>query len=322
MLAGAGLLPFLIGDHFFVFFLTTFFIFAMLALGLQLIIGYSGVISLGHAAFFGIGAYTSSILAKSLGIPFALALPLAGVLAALGGLLMSPIIRLRDVYFAMASFAFGIVVSEVFNQWKPVTGGHDGLSIIPLAQLGPLVFDSPSRFYYLALGLATAQYLLFRRLLASPFGHALDAMRQNEAGAKAAGLNLTALKVRAIVLGAGTAGVAGSLHAHFNGSVSPQTFLWSQSIALLTMVVVGGLQSLPGVVAATFLLLFLSEYLRDLVQYKVLINGLVLALFMIFLPRGIAGAAHALFQGRALWSKLFPSLGRVAPGHGAAMREP
>jgi branched-chain amino acid transport system permease protein len=313
LLVAAALIPVVLGEHFLVFFLTTFFIAVMLTLGLQLIIGYAGVTSLGHAAFYGIGAYTSAILSTRFGVPFLISLPMGGLLAMLGGLVMSPIIRLREIYFAMASLAFGIVVSEVFTQWKPVTGGHDGLSLIPSAQIGPVVFDTPSRFYYLALGLAATQYLFFRRLLDSPFGEALNAMRQNEAGARAAGLPLARLKVWAILLGAVTAGLAGSLHASFNGSVSPQNFLWTQSIALLTMVVVGGIQSLPGVVASTFLLLFLSEYLRSLVEYKVLINGVILALFMIFLPRGLSGIAGALHRRQGSGHTPLAAAARVGP---------
>lgn len=284
-----ALIPALLGDSFFVFFLSSFFIFAMLTLSLQLLVGYAGILSLSHAAFFGIGAYCSAIMTVRYEVPFLLALPVAGVAAGIGGLLMSPIIRLREVYFAMASFAFGIVITEVFANWKSVTGGHDGFSMIPIAGLGPIDLDTPGKFYYLVLVLLAAQYLLYRQILASPFGRALNAMRQNESGAKSAGLNLTALKIWAILLAAVSAGIAGSLYAHLNGTVSPQMFHWSQSITLLTMVVVGGASSTPGVFAGTFVLMFLTQYLRGFPEYSALVNGLLLTLFVIFLPSGIGG---------------------------------
>lgn len=298
---GLALVPVALGDHFFVFFLTSYLIFAMLTLGLQLLVGYAGILSLGHAAFFGVGAYCSGVLTGRYDVPFLLALPISGLAAALVGLLMSPIIRLREVYFAMASFAFGIMATEVFAHWKSVTGGHDGLSMIPFAEIGPYALDTPSKFYYLVLLLLLAQFILFRRLLGSPFGRALDAMRQSEPGARSAGLNLTALKIWAILLGAASAGIAGCLYAHLNGSVSPQMFHWSQSVALLTMVVVGGVSSVPGVLAGTFLLLFLTQYVRGFSEYTTLVDGLVLTLFVIFLPDGLGGIRLGRSLFRAGW---------------------
>jgi branched-chain amino acid transport system permease protein len=291
--------PTLLGNSFFVFFLTSFFIFMMLTMGLQLLIGYAGILSLGHAAFFGVGAYCSAILTARYGFPFLVALPLAGLLAGFCGILMAPIIRLREVYFAMASFAFGIVLAEVFAHWKSVTGGHDGFPMIPFAALGPYVLDTPGKFYYLVLALLAAQYLLYRVILTSTFGRALNAMRQNEAAAKSAGLNIVALKIWTIVITSALAGVAGALYAHLNGSVSPQMFHWSQSITLLTMVVVGGFTSIAGLFSATFLLMYLTQYLRWLSEYTALVNGLVLTLFVIFLPAGLGGLLDGINRWRA-----------------------
>lgn len=282
-------LPVALGDHFFLFVLAGCFIFAMLSLGLQFVVGFSGILSLGHAAFFGIGAYTSAVLTSHAGLPFLLAMVLSGIMAGVGGLLMSPIIRLREVYFAMASFAFGIIMTELFVHWKSVTGGHDGLSTVPFASIGPLVFDSPTKLYYLTLVVAIAQYAFTFAVIRSPIGRALDAMKQNANGAQSAGLNIVALKIYAILLGAVTAGIAGSLYAHITGSVSPQMFRWAQSINLLTMVIVGGSTSIIGVTIATFVIQLMPEYLRGLSAYTSLINGLILALFMMFLPRGIGG---------------------------------
>lgn len=287
--AALAFMPTLLGNSFFVLFLTSFFIFVMLTMGLQLLVGYAGILSLGHAAFFGVGAYCSAILTGRYGFPFAAALPLAGLLAGFCGILMSPIIRLREVYFAMASFAFGIVLTEVFLHWKSMTGGHDGFPMIPFAAVGSYALDTPAKFYYLVLFFLVAQYFLFRGILNSTFGRSLNAMRQSETGAKSAGLNIVALKVWAILISAIFAGVAGALYAHLNGSVSPQMFHWSQSITLLTMVVVGGVNSTTGLFSSTFLLMYLTQYLRWLSEYNTLVNGLILTLFVIFLPAGLGG---------------------------------
>lgn len=287
------------GSSFFIFFLTAFFIFMILTMGLQFLIGHAGILSLGHAAFFGVGAYCSAILTGRYGWPFLAALPVAGLLAGACGLLMSPIIRLREVYFAMASFAFGIVLTEVFTHWKSMTGGHDGFPMIPFAALGSYQLDTPGKLYYLVLLLLIAHYFFYQVIIGSTFGRSLNAMRQNEAGAKSAGLNIVALKICAILIAATSAGLAGALYAHLNGSVSPQMFHWTQSVTLLTMVVVGGTNSMAGLFCGTFLLMYLTQYLRFLSEYNTLVNGAILTLFVIFLPSGIGGL---LTQARNLIS--------------------
>lgn len=300
-------LPVAIGEHFFIQLMTNFFIFVILSMSLQLLIGTSGILSLGHAAFFGIGAYGSGILSVRYGVSFPLALLFGTLLAAIMGLLMSPIIRLREVYFAIGSFAFGIVVAELFSQWKAMTGGHDGLIMIPFASIGSFTFDQPSKFYYLAGAFALAHFLLFTWLIRSPFGRALSAMRQNEQAATSVGLNLTALKATTIVVAAASAGLAGALFAHMLGSITPHTFGWQQSINLLTIVVVGGGAAFGSVVLATFILLFIPELFRSAAEYSTLINGIALVLFMVLLPNGLSGVPH--------W------LHRTATGQGLALRQ-
>lgn len=287
-------LPLAAGEHFFIQLMTNFFIFSILSMSLQLLIGTSGILSLGHAAFFGIGAYGSGILSVRYGVSFPLALLFGTLLAAFAGLLMSPIIRLREVYFAIGSFAFGIIVAELFSQWKTLTGGHDGLIMIPFASIGSFTFDQPSKFYYLAGGFALAHFLLFTWLARSPLGRALSAMRQNEQAAISIGLNLTALKAITIVMAAASAGLAGGLFAHLLGSITPHTFGWQQSINLLTMVVIGGGAAFGSVVLATFILLFIPELFRSAAEYSTLINGIVLVLFMVLLPNGLSGISRWL----------------------------
>ncbi len=296
------LLPLALGEHYFIQLMSNFFIFAILTTGLQILIGFSGILSLGHAAFFGIGAYTSAILSVRLNAPFPLAL-LAGCIVAGGlGLVMSPILRLREVYFAIASFAFGIIAAQVFANWKTMTGGHDGLIMIPFASIGGLTFDTPAKFYFLSLACLVGQYLILATIMRGPFGRALAAMRQNEHAALSVGLNLTKLKVIVVVIAATSAGLAGGLFAHFYGSITPQTFGWQQSVSLLTMVVVGGGRGFAGVLAATFLLLFLPEYFRAMAEYSALINGIILTAIVVILPNGISSLPGAVI-GR--WPPLF-----------------
>ncbi|MBI3090942.1 MAG: branched-chain amino acid ABC transporter permease [Candidatus Tectomicrobia bacterium] len=286
----AALVPLVIGiDSYFVSFLVSVLIYSIFAMGLQLILGYAGIISLGHAAFFGVGAYASAILTKKLGLPFSVGFLAALATAFLFGLIMTPTVRLRDINFAMATFAFGIIATQVFLHWSSLTGGHDGIPMLPAAGLGPFAFDTSGRFYYFALLLLLGQYLLFRRLLVSHLGLALNAIRQNETAAQACGVNLAVLKVKVILIGSVSAGAAGSLFAHFNGSVSPLSFSWVQSVAILAMIVVGGLQSFGGAIVGVSVLLFLTDYLRILAEYSMLSYGVILAVFMIFMPKGIVG---------------------------------
>lgn len=289
VLAVLAWLPLQLGEHFIVLLLANIFIASMLTLGLQLLIGVSGILSLGHAAFFGIGAYGSAILTAKYGFSFLPAVLVGGLLAGLAGIVMSPIIRLREVYFAMASFAFGIVVYQILSQWKSMTGGHDGLIMIPVPEIAGYSFDLPSKFYYLALVAVAVQYWLFRRLARSEFGAALAAMRQSEAGAASIGLDVTAMKIIVIVIAAVTAGVAGALYAHLYGSLSPHSFDWQKSIALLTMVVVGGSTGYLGVILATAILMYLPEQLRGFSEYSLLINGVILTAVTVLLPNGISG---------------------------------
>jgi branched-chain amino acid transport system permease protein len=292
-------LPLWLGEHFLVLLLINIFITSMLTLGLQLLIGVSGILSLGHAAFFGVGAYGSAILTSKYGVPFLPAILIGGALSGFAGLLMSPIIRLRGVYFAMATFAFGIIAFQIISQWKAMTGGHDGLIMIPIATIAGYSFDVPSKFYYLALIAIVFQVLIFAALNKSMFGRLLSAIRQSEAGARSIGLNITAMKITAIVIAAFTAGIAGGLYAHLFGSISPHSFDWEKSITLLTMVVVGGSTGYAGVVISTAVLIFLPEQLRAFSEYSLLINGVILTLVTVFLPDGIGGLLQALRYARS-----------------------
>lgn len=301
-------LPWLLGQNaYWLYQLDTIAIFAMLALGLQLVFGYGGILQLGYAGFFGLGAYTSAVLTVKLGWPFAAALVAAMVVATAGGLVMSPIVRLRDVNFAMATFVFGLILELVYNQWSAVTNGPIGFRGIPAPTLLGVSLAEPQRFYYLLLALLLAEYVLIDRLLRSPFGTALRAMRENETACRTSGVNVTRIKVSLILMSSAIAGAAGSLLAHMNGFISPPTFGWGTSVALLMMVVLGGVRSLPGAVVGAAVIRIILEQTSVLGQHSNIVFGAALVLCMAFLPGGLAGLARGL--ARALGSA-----GALAPG--------
>jgi branched-chain amino acid transport system permease protein len=286
----ALLFPLLVrGNAYYLFVVNTILIFAMLSVGLQLVLGFGGILQLGYAGFFGLGAYASALAMTRLGLPFAAAFLIAIAASTLGGLVMSPIVRLRDVYFAMASFVFGLILELVFNQWSAVTNGPIGFRGIPAPVIFGAALQRPEHYYYLLLAVLLAVYLLAFRLLHSPFGTALQAMRESEVACRTAGVNTTAIKIWLIVLSSAIAGAAGSLLAHMNNFISPPSFGWGQSVTLLMMVVVGGVRSLPGALLGAAMIRIALEQTSVLGRQSNIVFGVALILFMAFLPRGLAG---------------------------------
>jgi branched-chain amino acid transport system permease protein len=283
-------LPLSLGSHSALLaFLINVLIFATVALGLQLVLGHAGLLSLGQASFFGLGAYASALLTTQLGMPFPLGFIAAVVLAVLGALLMAPIIRLSPVYFAMASLAFGIVVDEVFNQWGSLTGGHNGLTDIPPPSIFGVEISSPIGIYYLALLLCGVVYLLYGGLLRSTVGAELSAMRQAEDGARSIGIKVAHVKVLALLAAAAAAGGAGSLYAASQATITPSGFSPTRSVAFLAMVVIGGKRDLWGVFFGAFVIQYLISYGTGIADYQVLIYGILLTASMVLLPEGFSG---------------------------------
>lgn len=300
-------LPLILGNHaYYLFQLNTIVVFAMLALGLQLVFGYGGLLQLGYGGFFGLGAYTSAVLTTQLGWPFPAAFLAAMAVAVLGGAVMSPIVRLRDVNFAMASFVFGLILELVFNQWSAVTNGPIGFRGIPPPVVFGLTVVQPEHFYYLLLAAAVAEYALIFRLLHSPLGTALRGMRENEAACRTSGVDVTRVKVTLLLVSSAIAGAAGSLLAHMNGFISPPTFGWATSVALLMMVVLGGIRSLPGAIVGAAVIRLVVERTSVLGQHSNIVFGVALVLFMAFLPHGLAGLFHRV-------TAALPWLGRLKP---------
>ena len=271
-------------------------IFTILALSLNLLLGYTGQLSLGHAAFFGIGAYTSSLLALKLEWPFWLGLPAAAVAAGLAGWAIGRLaLKLRGAYFVLVTISFAGVISLVSVNWMELTNGPLGLPGVPAPELAGLSLRTKPAYYYLVLLAAAGAYLVCRRLVGSRLGRAFLALRENEALAESVGVDPTRTLVLAAVVSAALAGVAGSLYAHYTRFVSPEVFLFSYTVTMVIMVVAGGKGTLAGPVVGAVLFTVLPEVLREAMawQWQMLAYGVLLVLLVFFLPRGIVPALQA-----------------------------
>lgn len=268
-------------------------LYALLAVGLNITVGYAGLLDLGYAAFYGIGAYVYALLSTGIGLSFWLGLPLGGAIAAAFGVILGMItLRLRGDYLAIVTLGFVQIVYLVFNNWDSVTSGPNGILSIGRPELPGFVLRQPIHFYYLVLALLLVTVLAIYRLTHSQIGRAWIAIREDELAAAAMGINTTQMKVLAFALGAGIAGVAGVFFAAKYTFVSPESFTFLESVRVLSMVVLGGMGSLPGAILGAFLLTVLPELLRGLASYRMLIFGAALVVMMIFRPQGLLGKRH------------------------------
>ena len=271
-------------------------IFTILALSLNLLLGYTGQLSLGHAAFFGIGAYTSALLALKLEWPFWIGLPAAALAAGLAGWAIGRLaLKVRGAYFVLVTISFAGVISLVSVNWMELTNGPLGLPGVPAPELAGLSFRTKSAYYYLVLLAAAVAYLVCHRLVHSRLGRAFLALRENEALAESVGVDPVRTLVLAAVVSAALAGVAGSLYAHYTRFVSPEVFLFSYTVTMVIMVVAGGKGTLLGPVVGALLFTVLPEALREAMawQWQMLAYGVLLVVLVYFLPRGIVPTVSA-----------------------------
>jgi branched-chain amino acid transport system permease protein len=298
-------IPWIQTDRFILHLLSLIAIASILAMGLQLLLGYSGQLSIGQAAFYGIGAYTSGLLTTKYGVPFPIALFAAGSAAAIASLLMVPITRLTGPYLAVATLGFSVIVYLIIKNEEWLTGGSYGLIGIPRASLFGFVLRSPMQSYYLCVGVALLVYLVFVQIERSRFGRAINAIRQDPAAAAANGIHVTLLRSQCFVIAAFVAGVAGSLYAHEVRYLAPNDFTFWKSIEILIMVVIGGIGSLPGAVLGAAVVVGLPEFLREIGDYRMLVFGAILMATMLFGEGGLAA--------------LLAAAGRRAAGIGEAL---
>jgi branched-chain amino acid transport system permease protein len=272
-------------------------IFALLALSLNLLLGYTGQLSLGHAAFFGVGAYASALTTLRLGRSAWEGMLLAIVLAGVAGWAIGRLaLKLRGAYFVLVTISFAGVVSLVSVNWMELTNGPLGLPGVPAPELGPWSLRTKAAYYYLVLAAVALAYLVCRRLVDSRVGRAFLALRENEALAESVGIDVTRYLVLAAVVSAAMAGLAGGLYAHYTRFVSPEVFLFTYTVTMVIMVVAGGKGTLAGPVVGALLFTALPEALRAAAswQWQMLAYGVILVLLVFFLPRGIVPTLAAL----------------------------
>jgi branched-chain amino acid transport system permease protein len=265
----------------------------MLAIGLDFVLGYAGQLNLGQSAFFGIGAYASTLLIMRLGVPFWLAFAAAVALAGIAGAALSVFAtRLRGHYLAIASLGFAVITYQILVNWISLTQGPLGIYAVPrpptLALPGLAIdFHDQRNLFYLVAAVAFLSYLLLDQLIRSPIGETLTAIREDEVSAASLGIDCAAWKVFAFGVGSAAAGAAGCFYAGFVGTLVPDAFFITESFTILAMVVVGGMGTLIGPVAGAVLLTILPELLRDVGDLRLVVYGLALTLVVLFMPGGI-----------------------------------
>ncbi len=266
-------------------------IYCLINMGLSLLMGYAGQISLGHAAFFGLGAYASGILCAKFSLSPWLAMVAGVALTALVAYLVGvPSLKLKGHYLAMATLGFGVIVSIFFNEEVGLTGGPSGFSDIPGLEIFGFAFDSDLRYYILVWCLVLLFLIFSLNIINSRIGRALRSLHDSEVAADAMGVETSKYKVIIFVLSGAYASVAGSLYTHYVGFLSPSSFDLFLSIKLVMMVVVGGMHSIWGALLGTWLLTFLgNEWLHVFHDFDILVYGAILLGIVMFLPEGLVG---------------------------------
>jgi branched-chain amino acid transport system permease protein len=294
-------------------------IYVMLGWGLNIVVGLAGLLDLGYAAFYAVGAYSYALLAKNFGLGFWMLLPLAGILAAFWGILLGfPVLRLRGDYLAIVTLAFGEIIRLVLINWVPVTNGYAGISGIPRPTFFGIPFNASDQgfaavfgleftpmyrtlfLYYVILALALFTAFVTLRLRRLPVGRAWEALREDEIASRSLGINTTNTKLTAFAMGAMFAGFAGSFFAARQGFISPESFTFLESATIVAIVVLGGMGSMLGVAIAAIVMIGGTEIMRELdflkqifgetfdpTQYRMLIFGFFMVLIMVWRPRGL-----------------------------------
>ncbi|MBU2549793.1 MAG: branched-chain amino acid ABC transporter permease [Proteobacteria bacterium] len=275
-------------------------VYCIAALGLNILTGYTGQISLGHAAFFAIGAYTVGYMTSILGLSYWLALPLAGVNSALIGLIVGlPALRLTGIYLAIATMSFAFIIEHVIIEWPSVTGGANGL-IINRPSIGGWSLNTDASYYYLVLIMVVLFVLLTKNIIRTPPGRALVAVRDSEVAAQTMGIPLAKVKTQAFALSAFYTGIAGALFAPLINFIGPDNFTIMESINFIVMIIVGGAASIHGSIFGAIFITLLSEFIRvgkdalptfmqQQVGFQGAVYGLIIMVFILFEPMGLYG---------------------------------
>ena len=286
-------------------------IYSIVGFGLMMLVGFTGQISLGHAAFLAVGAYTEALM-QAAGVPFVLSISCAALFSAAAGLIVGlPALRLKGIYLAIATLAFNVIVEEILARWHSLTGGNEGMTVKPARVLG-YELTNDWQFYYLCLALTVLCGLACVNLLRSPTGRAFVAIRDSEISASCMGVNLAKYKTMSFAISAALTGIAGALYAHKIAFISPEQFTLFQSIELITIVILGGIGFLHGAVLGAAFVIVLPQLISIAKGWlpegvvptglQAVVFGVILILFIIFEPLGLYGRWLKI----RTWFELFP----------------
>jgi len=302
----AFLLPQVIRSDYWLYMFTLVGIYIILVASLDLIYGYTGLVSLGHAAFFGIGAYACGILQTKLGFSFLPALLLGSLFTCIiSAVLGWPMLRIKGPYFALGTLALGLMVTIVIHNWDSLTGGVS-LSGIPLPPVIPFLgytidFSSKRTYYYFVLVFVFLALFFIRQVTHSRPGRAFQSIRENADLAEALGVEILRYKLISYIMASTIAGVAGGLYASYMGSIEPEIAGGHMSFNLLVMIVIGGARTITGEIVGPLLLWFVPEFLEATQVYRPLFFGFILLVVIIFMPMGIAGKLRSLHPRISRW---------------------
>ena len=286
-------------------------IFSIVGFGLMLLVGYTGQISLGHAAFLAVGAYTEAVM-QAAGVPFLVSIACAGLFAGVVGIIVGlPALRLKGIYLAIATIAFNVIIEEIVTRWESVTGGNQGKHVKAIDLFG-WKMESDAQFYFVCLAFTTLTCLACVNLLRSPTGRAFVAIRDSEISASCMGVNLAWYKTLAFAISATLTGIGGALYAHKIAFISPEQFSLLVSIEVVTLVILGGVGFLHGAVLGSAFIIVLpqlislaKDYLPQGIQasgLQAVVFGVILVAFIIFEPMGLYGRWLKV----RTWFELFP----------------
>lgn len=298
------ILPLIVKDEYTITILDLVGIYVILASSLNLLVGYAGQISFAHVAFYAIGGYISTLLVTKLGCSFWLALPTAGLSAAIVSIPVGLIVlRFRKHVFVLVTMSLSEIIRLMIYNFDSFTGGPNGIFNIPRPDnirifSYSLDFSTPNGIYWLIATITIISVLVIRAIISSSVGLALKSIRENETYASFSGINVRAYKNAAFIIGALFAGIAGSLYVHLIGYISPYAFTVLESINILLMIVFGGMGTILGPVIGAGLLVSLPEFLRSMADYRMLIYGALLVLVILFMPQGILGMVQSLWHWR------------------------
>jgi len=293
-------------------------IYSIAAVGLNLLIGYTGQISLGHGAFFGVGAYAAAILATKVGVPFILSIPAAGIITAVVGIIFGlPSARLKHLYLLIATLAGQIIIEYVFVQWESLTEGANGISIVAASLFGLDLGNDRTFFYVIFVSFVIMAWIAVN-LVRTRYGRAFIAIRDNDRAAEGMGIPIFRYKLLSFAISSFYAGFAGGLYAYYMISITPEPFNLWLSIEFIAMIIIGGLGNIPGSVLGTVFIVILNEGLSQITQYlmnvgasasvaisiaplREFVFGLAIVLFVIFEPKGLAEVWRIIRSNFRLW---------------------